>query len=200
MAARWTTPDASTPTYKAMKMYRNYDGNRSEFGDNSVLAGVPNPDNLSAFAAVRSSDGALTVMVISKVLSGGTPVTLSLANFSGSGAAQAWQLTSSNTIARLTDLSYSGASLTTTVPPQSITLFVLPAGVSNVPPVASLTATPASGVAPLAVSLNASASQDPDGTISTYAWVFGDGATASGAAATATIPTPLPGVTPRKSQ
>ena len=30
MGARWTTPAASTPTYKAMKMYRNYDGNRSD--------------------------------------------------------------------------------------------------------------------------------------------------------------------------
>ena len=26
--ARWTTPAATTPTYKAMKMYRNYDGNK----------------------------------------------------------------------------------------------------------------------------------------------------------------------------
>src|ERR687883_374123 len=36
--ARWTTPDAATPTYKAMKMFRNYDGNRSTFGDVSVQA------------------------------------------------------------------------------------------------------------------------------------------------------------------
>src|SRR5216117_3780012 len=56
LAARWTTPDASTPTYKAIKIYRNYDGNQSTFGDTSVSATVPNPDNLSSFAAVRSSD------------------------------------------------------------------------------------------------------------------------------------------------
>ena len=37
-AARWTTPASSTPTYKAMKMYRNYDGNKSTFGDTSVAA------------------------------------------------------------------------------------------------------------------------------------------------------------------
>ena len=52
MAARWTTPAASTPTYKAMKMYRNYDGNKSTFGDTSVAAAAPNPDAVSAFAAV----------------------------------------------------------------------------------------------------------------------------------------------------
>ena len=33
-------------------MYRNYDGNKSTFGDTSVLTAVPNPDNLSAFGAV----------------------------------------------------------------------------------------------------------------------------------------------------
>ncbi|HEY2016854.1 MAG TPA: glycoside hydrolase family 44 protein [Bryobacteraceae bacterium] len=184
MAARWTTPDPSTPTYKAMKMYRNYDNNHSTFGDTSVLAGVPNPDNLSAFAALRTADNALTVMVISKVLSGSTPVTLSLANFSGNGSAQAWQLTSANAITRLTDLNYSGGSLSTTVPAQSITLFVLPSGTANIPPVAAVAATPSSGIAPLAVNLDASASHDPDGTIVKYDWTFGDGGTSSGTTAT----------------
>ncbi|HYW47604.1 MAG TPA: glycoside hydrolase family 44 protein [Bryobacteraceae bacterium] len=182
MATRWTTPDPSTPTYKAMKLYRNYDGNHSTFGDTSVLASVPDPDNLAAYAAVRSSDGALTLMVISKVSSGNTPVTVSLAGFTGNGTAQAWQLTSSNAIARLADLNYSG-SLAATVPPQSITLFVMPAGTANIPPVAALAATPSSGIAPLAVTLDASASHDPDGRIVTYTWAFGDGGTAAGAAA-----------------
>ena len=129
---RWTTPDASTPTYKAMQMYRNYDGGKSGFGDTSVAASVPNPDNLSAFAATRSSDGALTVMVISKLLSGATPVTLQLANFSASGSVQVWQLSASNAIARLSDLS-AGNSVTTSLPAQSITLFVFPAAASAAP-------------------------------------------------------------------
>ena len=76
MAARWTTPAATTPTYKAMKMYRNYDGNKSTFGDVSVSASGPNPDNVAVFAAQRSSDNALTIMVISKYLSGATPVSI----------------------------------------------------------------------------------------------------------------------------
>src|SRR5207244_12550573 len=109
---------------------RNYDGAKSSFGDTSVSCAAPNPDNLSAFAALRSLDNALTVMVISKVLSGSTPVTVSLANFSGNGLAQAWQLTSANAITRLADLSYSG-QLSTSVPAQSITLFVLPSGAAN---------------------------------------------------------------------
>src|SRR5262249_41472432 len=66
LATRWTTPDPGSPVFKAMQMYRNYDGAHSTFGDVSVAASGPNPDNVAAFAAIRSSDGALTIMIINK--------------------------------------------------------------------------------------------------------------------------------------
>jgi hypothetical protein len=132
MGARWATPASSTPTYKAMKMYRNYDGNRSTFGDTSVAATVPNPDAIAAFAAQRSVDGALTVMVISKHLTGSTPVTINLANVAHRGTT-VWQLTAANAINRLADVSFGGNSLSATLPAQSITLFVVPAS-SSLPP------------------------------------------------------------------
>jgi len=50
----------------------------------------------------------------------------------------------------------------------------------NQHPDASFTATPTNGTAPLAVSFNASASTDPDGSITSYAWNYGDGVTGSG--------------------
>ena len=131
LAARWTTPASSTPTYKAMKMYRNYDGNKSTFGDTSVAATMSNPDTVAAFAAQRSADAVLTVMVISKYLSGNTPATINLANFTSNGVAQVWQLTAANTISRLADIGLSGNSFGITLPPQSITLFVVRS--SNVP-------------------------------------------------------------------
>jgi PKD repeat protein len=186
MGARWTTPSASTPTYKAMKMFRNYDGNRSAFGDVSVRAvATANPDNLSVFAAERSTDGALTVMVVSKVLSGSTPVTMNLANFTAGTGAQVWQLTSANAITRIADVAVSGQGLSTTVPAQSVTLFVIPgsSGPVNQPPVARATATPATGVAPLSVSFDGTASSDPDGTVTRYDWQFGDGGSATGGTA-----------------
>jgi hypothetical protein len=173
MATRWTAPASTTPTYKAMKMYRNYDGNNSTFGDTSVLAAVPNPDNVSAFAALLTSDQALTVIVISKVLSGNTSVTISFSNFSSHSIANPWQLTSANIINRLTDVIFSGSSFTTAVPPQSITLFVLPSsGASNQPPTSVISASPSSGTAPLNVTLSGTGSSDPDGTIGSYAWNF----------------------------
>lgn len=175
LAARWTTPDASTPTYKAMKIYRNYDGAKSSFGDTSVSASGPNPDNLAVFAAQRTGDSALTVMVISKYLSGTTPVSIALNNFAHNGTAQVYQLTSANAINRLADLSVPGATASFTAPPQSITLLVLPTGTPNTKPVAMASATPTSGIAPLTVQFSAAGSNDPDGSIASYSWNFGDG-------------------------
>jgi len=126
MATRWTVPAASTPTYKAMTMYRNYDGHDSAFGDVSVSATGPDPDDLSAFAAQRTVDGALTIMVVNKVLTGSTPVTVKLANFTASGTASVYQLTSANAIKHLAAQPWTRSKLSATVPAQSITLFVLP--------------------------------------------------------------------------
>ena len=128
LATRWTTPDPSTPTFKAIQMYRNYDGAKSAFGDISVSATVPNPDNVSAFAAVRSSDAALTIMVVNKYLTGSTPVSLSLSQFTAGPAAHVWQLTSANTIQQLADVAVSNATISAQLPQQSITLFVIPSG------------------------------------------------------------------------
>ena len=52
----------------------------------------------------------------------------------------------------------------------------------NTTPIASFTASPPSGGAPLAVSFNASGSSDPDGSIAYYAWAFGDGGSSTGVA------------------
>ncbi len=47
-------------------------------------------------------------------------------------------------------------------------------------PVASFTATPTSGTAPVLATFDASLSADADGSIVSYAWNFGDGSTAAG--------------------
>jgi PKD repeat protein len=180
MAARWTTPDASTPTYKAMKMYRNYDGNKSTFGDTSVGASGGNPDNVSVFAAERSADGALTIMVISKYLSGNTPASFNIGNFPHDGTSQVLQLTGANTITRLTDISFVGNNFALNLPAQSITLLVLPAASGNQAPAAVISAVPTSGIVPLTVSFNGGSTFDADGSIVSYLWNFGDGTTASG--------------------
>lgn len=51
---------------------------------------------------------------------------------------------------------------------------------ANIPPTACFTVTPSSGPSPLFVSMNASCSSDPDGSIVSYNWTTGDGGSRTG--------------------
>jgi len=59
------------------------------------------------------------------------------------------------------------------------TLVVTSVTSPNRPPVAVAVGTPTSGAAPLAVAFSSAGSSDPDGDPLTFAWVFGDGGTAT---------------------
>jgi hypothetical protein len=182
LANRWTTPAASTPTYKAMKLYRNYDGNKSAFGDTSVSAAGPNPDALAVYAAVRSADGALTIIAINKQLSAAASPTINLTNFAPAGTAQVWQLTSANTITRLSDLTLTGNTISNALPAQSITLYVLPAAVQAGPATNPNPAPGATGVA-----VNPNLSWTPGANATSHRVYFG---TVSNALAQATTNSP----------
>jgi hypothetical protein len=125
VATRWEVPDPSTPTYKAMKLFRNYDGLDSTFGDVSVSATGPDPDNVAVYASTRTADNRLTIMVINKQLTTTAHLTITTNNFTSNDTAQVWQLTSANAITRLCDVPVPGGVISTPVPPQSITLFVV---------------------------------------------------------------------------
>ncbi|OIO65759.1 hypothetical protein AUJ68_02165 [Candidatus Woesearchaeota archaeon CG1_02_57_44] len=58
------------------------------------------------------------------------------------------------------------------------------------PPVAVIAGTPARGDAPLSVAFSSTGSYDPDGTIASYAWTFGDSATSTASAPSHTFATP----------
>lgn len=72
-------------------------------------------------------------------------------------------------------------------PAHSIRLASNPGG--NLLPVPSFTFAPAAGAVPLTVNFNGSASTDPDGSISSYIWAFGDGASGTGATTSHTYST-----------
>ena len=124
MATRWTVPTTGTPAYNAIKIYRNYDGQKSTFGDHNVRATGPNPDTLSAFAAMRTADGALTLMLVNKQPGNSQPVDISVSHFAGV-TASLWHLTSSNQIARLPDVPVASGKLSVVLPAQSITLVAI---------------------------------------------------------------------------
>ena len=124
LANRWVSPQPGTPVYKAFQIYRNYDGRRSTFGEVSVLASAPQPDQLAAFAAERARDHALTVMLVNKT--GAATTSAQFAHFAAAPAASVYQLTSANVISRLADVPVSGSQITVSLPAQSITLLVIP--------------------------------------------------------------------------
>ena len=59
-------------------------------------------------------------------------------------------------------------------------------GGGNLAPIAVATATPLTGNAPLTVSFDGTGSSDPDGTIASYAWAFGNSTSGTGATSSAT--------------
>jgi uncharacterized protein (TIGR03437 family) len=131
----WTDLKPTYPAAFAFKIFLNYDGKDSAFGDTSVSAASSDPDSLSIFAAQRS-DSALTILVLNKTPDAITD-TVSLANFSAGGSAQVWQYAPANlaAIVRQSDVPISGNAVGATFPGYSMTLLVVPqaAGIASVP-------------------------------------------------------------------
>ncbi|MGA7339224.1 MAG: glycoside hydrolase family 44 protein [Terracidiphilus sp.] len=144
LGAFWPTTNYSQqgPGNYAFAMYRNYDlkNDGAVFGDaylyaTSTGAGGDGEGLLAVYGAQRSSDGAVTVMVINKTY-GPLTSTLSLKNFTtASASAQVYLYSNANlsaivpqAAATVTPPSGSGttSTITYTFPAQSITLLVAP--------------------------------------------------------------------------
>ncbi|MFJ5992911.1 glycoside hydrolase family 44 protein [Lentzea sp. NPDC092896] len=127
LATMWGEPKPADPGAYAFRMYRNYDGAGSRFGDVSVSATSTDQGRLAVYAAQRSSDDALTVMVVNKT---GEDLTspLSTTGFDGTVAAQRFTYGPANlsAIVRGADLPVNDGHVDATYPANSITLLVLP--------------------------------------------------------------------------
>jgi hypothetical protein len=108
-------------------MYLNYDGSGSTFGDTSIQAASTDQERLAIYAALRSEDDAMTLMIINKT---SQPLTsqVSLVGFSPTGSAAIYRYS----VANLTTIVYEGEHAVTssgfeaTFPANSITLIVIP--------------------------------------------------------------------------
>ncbi len=123
MASRWIAPAEGSPTYLAMKLFRNYDGHRSGFGETSVSATTQDVDRVSAFAALRDSDQALTVVAVNKQINEPAPVNLTVANFVGNGSYETYRVADGHLTA-LPPSPYRTGDILTVLPPQSVTMLV----------------------------------------------------------------------------
>jgi hypothetical protein len=142
MATLWGTPDLNpappqlpqTPGLMAYEIYRNYDGNKSTFGDMALASTSANQGLLSVYGALRTSDSVVTVMVINKTY-GDLTSTLSLGGLFPPGtSAKAYLYSNANLSAivgptAVTVTPPAGSApweiANYTFPAQSITLFVI---------------------------------------------------------------------------
>jgi hypothetical protein len=128
LATLWAPPEPQQPGAFAFRMYRNYDGNGNGFGDVSISASSDDPDKLAIYAAERSTDGALTVMLINKTQQS-LESNLDLAGFNAMGTVQVFRYSNINlnTIVREADLTLVENTLQIISAPYSISLLVIPA-------------------------------------------------------------------------
>ncbi len=124
LATRWTLSNDGPLIDDAFLLYRNYDGNHSTFGDTYASSQSSDQGSLAIYSALRSRDGALTIVVINKT-AGGLTSPLVLSGFSSAASAQTWQWTG-GPITRQPDQSVTSAGFTATFPARSMTLFVIP--------------------------------------------------------------------------
>jgi hypothetical protein len=152
LATLWAPPGRNEPGAYAFRMYRNYDGTDGRFGDQSAAATSANQEQLAVYAARRTADGALTIMVINKHLTAAYTSTLGLAGYSPAAAAAVYRYSAANlnAIVRLPDQPVAAAGFSAMYPPQSITLFVLSPSAPGTAPTATPTQTPPAGSTPSA--------------------------------------------------
>lgn len=142
LATLWPTTNfnQTVPALMAFAIYRNYDGAKSSYGDQSLAStseagGADAEGQLAVYGARRSTDNALTIVVINKTY-GTLTSTLNLANFTTAATtAEVYQYSVQNlnaivaqAPATITAAAGGGttSSITANFPAQSITLFVVP--------------------------------------------------------------------------
>jgi len=109
------------------RVFRNYDGKGSTYGDQCVNATTENDSVLSVHSATRSRDGALIILVINKIASD-QQTDVSLKGFNPASSAQVFEYGAANegAIVPKPNISVSNTGFTTTFSAFSLTLVVIP--------------------------------------------------------------------------
>ena len=125
-ANMWTAPAPTDPIAFSFRMFRNYDGRGSQYGDICVSASSTDQAQLSVYGAQRMTDQVVTILVINKTKSAITtrmkiagisfPQAVSVFTYSGANLRQ---------IVSNSPTPISNGSITYSFPQYSATLFTL---------------------------------------------------------------------------
>src|ERR1700684_2354820 len=175
----WTVPQPTDAVAYSFRLYRNYDGAGGEFGDTSVNSTSTDQGQLSVYGALRSSDGALTVVAINKTTTA-IQTSLTLANFNPNGTAAVYTYSNANLtqIVAGTPVQVASNAVSYNFPAYSATVLVFtPASSAPAATTTSLTASSTHATSGQAITFTAtvapkSGSGVPAGTVA-----FSDGST-----------------------
>ncbi|HKN74675.1 MAG TPA: glycoside hydrolase family 44 protein [Candidatus Acidoferrum sp.] len=174
----WSVPQPTDAVAYSFRVYRNYDGAGGQFGDSSVTSTSTDQGQLSVYGAMRSSDGALTVIAINKTTSL-IQTSLSLANFNSAATANPYTYSNANMTQIVAGAAVPVVSNTVNYnfPAYSATVFVFTAATSSTAATttslvtSSASITLGQSVAFTATVTPASGTSTPTGTVT-----FNDGA------------------------
>ncbi|MCU0354736.1 MAG: carbohydrate-binding protein [Cytophagales bacterium] len=125
----WQTEGANQNYISAaFKMFRNYDGNNSTFGNTSVGSSMSDKVNSSLYSAIFGSDeGTLTLVVINKNATSSINGTFNITSGANFTSASVWGFggNSASITARSGVSSISGNSFSYTIPAYSVLFFKL---------------------------------------------------------------------------
>lgn len=126
LANMWSPPAPSDPIAYAFRIFRNYDGNGHQFGDTSISATSSDQGSLSIYAAQRTSDSAITVLVINKTTAAiSTGIAFANINLPPSAAVYTYSAANLAAIVHASNAGIVNGSLSYTFPGYSAVLFVI---------------------------------------------------------------------------
>jgi hypothetical protein len=123
LAALWGPPSIGQPGVQAFRLFTDYDGKGSRFGDRSLPATSTSVTGVSVFASRRTSDGAIIVLLLDKDPAGAPQRRVTVRGLVGT--ARAWRYDGTD-LARIRPLGSVSMARPVRLPAASATILVLP--------------------------------------------------------------------------
>ena len=126
LATLWGPPDRTWPAANAFRIYRNYDGAGSTYGETWTRSTSSDQSKVAIYSSLRAKDGALTIMVVNKSALA-QAAHIALTHFAPAGRTGVWQFSSANAgaVVHNADAWVRPGGVTMSFPASSITLLVV---------------------------------------------------------------------------